>query len=144
MNQHAIPEMHDYLSRIGYRPSDLNKLNVIHVTGTKGKGSTCAFTERILRSHLISTTSRTTEVDEVGNSGRAGGGRIREGERVKIGLYTSPHLCSVRERIRINGKPLEEEEFADYFFQVWEKLESNPKVNLYTSLLENLSRSLFV
>jgi hypothetical protein len=28
---------------------DLNKLNVIHVTGTKGKGSTCAFTDSIIR-----------------------------------------------------------------------------------------------
>ena len=29
--------------------SDLNKLNVIHITGTKGKGSTSAFTDAILR-----------------------------------------------------------------------------------------------
>ena len=29
--------------------SDLNKLNVIHITGTKGKGSTSAFTDSILR-----------------------------------------------------------------------------------------------
>lgn len=34
------------------QPDDLNKLNVVHVTGTKGKGSTSAFTERILRAHL--------------------------------------------------------------------------------------------
>lgn len=44
--------MHDYLRRIGYQASDLNKLNVVHITGTKGKGSTSAFTERILRTHL--------------------------------------------------------------------------------------------
>lgn len=31
--------------------NDLNSLNVIHVTGTKGKGSTCAFTDSIIR-HL--------------------------------------------------------------------------------------------
>ena len=29
--------------------ADLNKLNVIHITGTKGKGSTSAFTDSILR-----------------------------------------------------------------------------------------------
>jgi UDP-N-acetylmuramate-alanine ligase len=52
MNEYAIPEMVDYLKRIGYTPSDLNRLNVVHVTGTKGKGSTCAFVERILRSEL--------------------------------------------------------------------------------------------
>jgi folylpolyglutamate synthase len=28
---------------------DLNRLNAIHVAGTKGKGSTCAFTESLLR-----------------------------------------------------------------------------------------------
>lgn len=44
--------MHDYLRRIGYQPDDLNKLNAVHITGTKGKGSTSAFTERILRSHM--------------------------------------------------------------------------------------------
>lgn len=94
--------MHDYLRRIGYELSDLNRLNVVHITGTKGKGSTSAFTERILRSHLT-------------------GG--------KVGLYTSPHLCAVRERIRVNGEPLSEEEFAKYFFEVWESLERDPKVS---------------
>lgn len=44
------------------------------------------------------------------------------------GLYTSPHLCAVRERIRVNGEPLSEEEFAKYFFEVWERLEADPKV----------------
>lgn len=52
LNDFAIVEMHDYLRRIGYVPSDLNKLNVVHITGTKGKGSTSAFTERLLRTHI--------------------------------------------------------------------------------------------
>lgn len=101
LNDFAVIEMHDYLRRIGYRPDDLNKLNVVHITGTKGKGSTSAFTERILRSHLPG----------------------------KVGLYTSPHLCAVRERIRVNGEPLSEEVFAKLFFEVWEKLENDPKVS---------------
>lgn len=45
----------------------------------------------------------------------------------QIGLYTSPHLCAVRERIRINGEPISEDVFAQYFFEVWERLESDPK-----------------
>ncbi len=94
--------MIDYLRRIGYQRGDLDKLNVVHVTGTKGKGSTSAFTERILRSQL---------------DGR-------------IGLYTSPHLRAVRERIRIDGRPLEEEVFARYFFEVWERLEADQKVRV--------------
>ena len=44
----AIPEMVEYLERIGYTTSDLNRLNVIHITGTKGKGSTCAFVDSLL------------------------------------------------------------------------------------------------
>jgi len=47
-------------------------LKIVHVAGTKGKGSTCAFLARILQ--------------EAG---------------YKVGLYTSPHLHRVNERIRI-------------------------------------------
>ncbi|KAG8880255.1 Folylpolyglutamate synthetase [Tulasnella sp. 331] len=96
----AIPEMIEYLGRIGYKPEDLNRLNVIHVTGTKGKGSTCAFVDSILRQSVPGW---------------------------KIGLYTSPHLVSATERIRVNGVPIPEEEFAKYFFEVWDRLKSNYK-----------------
>ncbi len=44
------------------------------------------------------------------------------------GLYTSPHLVAVRERIRINGAPLSEEIFTKYFYEVWDKLQQNTKV----------------
>ncbi|KAF8272540.1 FolC bifunctional protein [Lactarius quietus] len=81
----VVPEMVEYLERIGYKREDLNSLNVIHVTGTKGKGSTCAFVDSILR---------------------------RTRPEWKIGLYTSPHLIAVRERIRVNGVPISEELFA--------------------------------
>jgi dihydrofolate synthase/folylpolyglutamate synthase len=49
-------------------------LKIIHVAGTKGKGSTCAFLARVLQ--------------EAG---------------YKVGLYTSPHLHRVNERIRVLG-----------------------------------------
>lgn len=49
----------------------LHKLKVVHVAGSKGKGSTCAMVEGILRECGYST-----------------------------GLFTSPHLCDVRERVR--------------------------------------------
>lgn len=41
------------------------------------------------------------------------------------GLYTSPHLVAVRERIRINGAPLSEEDFTKFFFEVWDRLDAN-------------------
>jgi folylpolyglutamate synthase len=97
MNQDALPEMREWLGRIDYSSDELNKLNVIHVTGTKGKGSTCAFVSSILQ-HLF--------------------------PEKKIGLFTSPHLKAVNERIRINSVPIPEETFAKYFWEVWDRLES--------------------
>lgn len=93
-----MPEMLEWTRRIGYKSSDFNKLNIIHVTGTKGKGSTCAFTQSILGQY--------------------------QPKIQKIGLYTSPHLKSVRERIRINGQPIAEDLFTKYFFEVWDRLSS--------------------
>jgi folylpolyglutamate synthase len=92
----SIPEMLQYASRCGYPcPSDFDSLNVIHVSGTKGKGSTCA-----MISSIISQKGR------------------------KVGLFTSPHLLQVRERIRIDGHPISQELFALYFFEVWDRLEA--------------------
>lgn len=45
-----------------------------------------------------------------------------------VGLYTSPHLVAVRERIRVNGTPISEDEFTRYFFEVWDRLETNHTV----------------
>ncbi len=45
----------------------------------------------------------------------------------KIGLYTSPHLRFVRERIQINNEPLSEEAFAKYFFEIWDRLEDTAR-----------------
>lgn len=131
--------MNDYLSRIGYQPEELNQLNVIHVTGTKGKGSTSAFTDSVLRSlDRSSTRNREGGKLKIGES-RGGHPIVRSPSSPygltdllsyfgSPGLYTSPHLVAVRERIRIDGVPLSEELFAKYFFEVWEKLESNPIV----------------
>jgi folylpolyglutamate synthase len=37
-------------------------------------------------------------------------------------------MVSVRERIRINGTPLSEEDFAKFFFEVWDALDANTQV----------------
>ena len=85
--------------------SDLDALNVIHITGTKGKGSTCAFVSSILGKFRAPRPDGSTSP-------------------LKVGLYTSPHIMEVRERIRIDGKPLERAAFARYFSEVWDKFES--------------------
>jgi len=55
----------------------------VHVAGTKGKGSTSAMIASVLKS--------------------AG---------YKAGLYTSPHLLAYTERIRVDGKPIDESDWA--------------------------------
>ena len=42
----------------------------------------------------------------------------------KTGFYSSPHLVAARERIRINGKPISEEAFSEYFWNVFNPLQS--------------------
>ncbi|KAF3918252.1 hypothetical protein ABW21_db0200815 [Orbilia brochopaga] len=99
----AMPEMLEWLRRVGYKPSDFDQLNVIHIAGTKGKGSTCAFITSILRQYSNSTTSFPR----------------------KIGTYTSPHLKAVRERIQLDGQPLSEALFSKYFFELYDRLEAS-------------------
>ena len=57
----------------------------IHVGGTNGKGSTCAFLAAELRARGL-----------------------------RVGLYTSPHLVSMCERITVDGEPISEEALADW------------------------------
>lgn len=67
---------------------------VIHVAGTKGKGSVSAMVSSIL------TTAG-----------------------LRVGLFTSPHLHTFRERIRIDGDPIDEERFACAVRSVWPHVE---------------------
>jgi dihydrofolate synthase/folylpolyglutamate synthase len=69
------------------RPQD--RLHIVHVAGTNGKGSTCAMIESGLRA--------------------AG---------YRTGLFTSPHLAEPTERIQINGSPISAERFTAAFKRV--------------------------
>ncbi|CAB4019810.1 folylpolyglutamate synthase, mitochondrial-like isoform X1 [Paramuricea clavata] len=97
--QHSPLTQAERFAEIRDLPVDqLDKLAAIHVAGTKGKGSVCAFCESILR-----------------NCG------------YKTGFYSSPHLSEVRERIRINGKPISKELFTHYFWDCWANFEITKK-----------------
>lgn len=75
-----LDRMRDLLARLG-NPQD--KLHIVHVAGTKGKGSTSAMIAAMLKA--------------------AG---------YRTGLFTSPHLDRVEERIAIDGQPCTADEFA--------------------------------
>lgn len=65
------------------------KFKTVHVAGTKGKGSTCTMLAAMLQ---------------------AGG--------LKTGLYTSPHILDMRERIRINGELISHHAMVEYVKRV--------------------------
>lgn len=117
------------------QPEQLNGLNVIHITGTKGKGSTCAFCDSILRVALPGK--------KIGESKNKSTLTESLMSHFLTGLYTSPHIVAVRERIRINGTPISEDEFTKYFFEVWDLLEKNPSVS-YLLRAAHLSRLTFL
>ena len=62
-----------------------HRFRSIHVAGTNGKGST---------SHMLAA--------------------VYQSAGYRVGLYTSPHLQSFTERIRLNGEPIAEEAVADF------------------------------
>src|SRR5690242_6000622 len=95
-------ESHDYLLSLGNEVSAMklglesmtkllhglgspqDKYLKVQIAGTNGKGSVCAFVESICVS--------------------AG---------IKVGVTTSPHLISITERVRVDGKPIGEQYFAE-------------------------------
>lgn len=70
------------------------KFKSIHVVGTNGKGSTSFYLAGILQAHGL-----------------------------KAGLYTSPHLVSMRERIRVNDLPISDDDLDRLLLQVKEAAE---------------------
>lgn len=75
-------------------------VKVIHVAGTNGKGSTCAFIDAVARASGLRT-----------------------------GLFTSPHLIDYRERIKVSGVDISEEDCTRHLIalrQLCESLETHP------------------
>ncbi|CEF69616.1 Folylpolyglutamate synthase, mitochondrial [Strongyloides ratti] len=89
----SLPLMRSYFDGCDININDLNKLNVIHISGSKGKGTASAMVEAILRD-----------------------------KGYKTGFFSSPHLVNVTERIRINGEEIDKTLFSTYFFDIYNKL----------------------
>lgn len=75
-----LDRMRDLMHLLG---DPQNDYPIIHIAGSKGKGSTAAFTASALRA-----------------------------ADYRVGLYTSPHLQDFTERIQIDGLPIPKDEFA--------------------------------
>ena len=82
-------------------------LNFIHVAGTNGKGSVCAILAKALQ-----------------NAG------------YKVGFYSSPHLVSLRERFRINGKGIPWSELTELVEEIWPVVEDMVDHEEYITFFE--------
>lgn len=81
--KHTASHTREFLQRLG---SPCLEKKVLHVAGTNGKGSVCAYMQAILLS-----------------------------EEKTVGFFTSPHLVRINERIRINGIEISDDEFSEIF-----------------------------
>lgn len=84
--KHPPEHTRELLSRLG-NPQE--GIKIIHVAGTNGKGSVCAYLNAMLLA----------------------GGK-------KTGLFTSPHLIRINERFQINGEDVSDEQFLNAFLKV--------------------------
>lgn len=82
----GLERVKDFLKLLG-NPQE--KLKIIHVAGTSGKGSTCYLISSLLKSHGF-----------------------------KVGLHQSPHLTDVRERFQINNQIISKKEFIFYLNKI--------------------------
>lgn len=86
---------------LGYYDNPHLKLNTIHVAGTNGKGSVCAYMESLLRK-----------------------------KGFKVGVFTSPHLVCINERMRIDGVDISDDKFAYYVSDIIEQSKKLEKLGI--------------
>lgn len=82
-----------------------NKLKFIHVAGTNGKGSVCAFLQTILTKHGL-----------------------------KCGKFTSPYMIVPEDRISIDGKNIEREEFENLLKEIGNLASGQSQFELWTAV----------
>jgi dihydrofolate synthase / folylpolyglutamate synthase len=90
----------------------------VHIAGTNGKGSTAAMLESVLRAAGLRT-----------------------------GLYTSPHLERINERIRVNGRDISDDAFAAAWTRVHETIEelmAAGKLHAHPTFFECITAMAFV
>ena len=90
----SMEDTRKFLMHLG---NPANNCKVIHIAGTNGKGSVCAYLCSVLKEAGIS-----------------------------VGMFTSPHLVSMRERIVVSGETVTEQEFLDAYHYVADRLSNLP------------------
>ncbi len=96
-----VPGLERIRRALGFLGHPEKRFPSVLVLGTNGKGSTCAFLASLLQ--------------QLG---------------LRVGLYTSPHLVSVGERIQLNGKPLGPEELLPWV----QRLAQLPELSYFETL----------
>lgn len=94
-----LDRMRDLMRLLG---DPQNDYPIIHIAGSKGKGSTSAFTTSALRA-----------------------------ANYKVGLYTSPHLQEFTERMQVNGTPISFEDFVALVEEIKPAVEQVPYITTF-------------
>jgi dihydrofolate synthase/folylpolyglutamate synthase len=95
----SLQRMEELLERLG---NPQYRFRSVHIAGTKGKGSTSAMVESVLRTSGYRT-----------------------------GLYTSPHLHSFRERIRMNGAMMSKRDLVEVLDRSRPAIDATPNVTAF-------------
>lgn len=96
--KHSLDHTREMLSYLG-NPQKGKK--IIHVAGTNGKGSVCAYLDAMLRA-----------------------------EGKKTGLFTSPHLVKMNERIVVDGTQISDEQFCEVFEETMQAVRAMKEAGL--------------
>lgn len=96
--KHSLEHTREFLRLLGNPGADKK---IIHVAGTNGKGSVCAYIQAIL-----------------------------EAEGKQAGFFTSPHLQKINERIQLNRKPVSDENFFRIFTGAMEAVQKLERMGM--------------
>lgn len=98
----GLERVEAFYERVGRPASDID---IIHVAGTNGKGSTCSFIESALAANDYS-----------------------------VGVFTSPHLIDFRERIKIRGHKVSKETLVKAFKDIKDEIRDESFFEILTIL----------
>ena len=90
-SKNTLADTKIFLQRLG---NPENELKIIHIAGTNGKGSVCAYLDTMLQA-----------------------------QGKTVGRFTSPHLLRINERMVMNGQEITDEAFLEVFHQVFTQVQ---------------------